>query len=532
MGPVGTVIAADAPKGEDKGKDKKGGKGKNEGEEGPAQAGPPLLSICSSLQLQERQGQNGAGGSVTAAMTGTTVLWRDATALALGLLLFGRGIEVSLTWASVGSGGARDAAVPDNGSAATASGTMAVVAAVFDPRGTDPLTLAPTFITLKDLRRVNEVRMRISAKLSSSDLGYGAAQMGAGGVIGGNTSGANSTAGIQAELLDILGIGQGAGRADADIVAAGARGRFNVIVTDFGGPVKGLPVLAQPLPLPTVKATGARGGAIDARRGRGGKAVRAPVAPPAAPVISMEETVECFLLSPLRTIDGDCTGLGSNGAPSASRMGAESAGRPRPSGTAPPGAPTVVRNYSQNGPTSSNGVLSDFWGSGGDGSGHTGAGLRVTSGGQGQRQVRPTHEFYDDESDDTAELAGMRSGNGGRGGGGAGRGGGRGGQSGRGGRGGKSGGEGGRDKGKREGGGGGRGGKKSGVEKAIAQNQISSRSSREAQASEILEARRKAEVDQQKKREQDLMKNSFAVKQAQMEKEAMARAKGTAPKGK
>ena len=47
------------------------------------------MSVCASLSLQERAG----GGGVTAVMSGATVLWREPTALALALLLVGRGVE-------------------------------------------------------------------------------------------------------------------------------------------------------------------------------------------------------------------------------------------------------------------------------------------------------------------------------------------------------------------------------------------------------------------------------------------------------
>ena len=62
-------------------------------------------------------------------MGGPTVLWRDASALALSLLLWGRGIEALLCWQG-GNGGAAAPAV--------------VVEVVFDPRGPAPLRVGLT----------------------------------------------------------------------------------------------------------------------------------------------------------------------------------------------------------------------------------------------------------------------------------------------------------------------------------------------------------------------------------------------------
>lgn len=130
----------------------------------------PLLAVSSALQLQERAGGGGGGGegarggggssNVTAVMTGSTVLWRDASTLALALLIVGRGIEVLLEW--------RGGNVP--------GGPPAVVVGVkFAPRSASPLHLAPTLISAADLVEVNAVRSALSAQLGAARLGLGSA---------------------------------------------------------------------------------------------------------------------------------------------------------------------------------------------------------------------------------------------------------------------------------------------------------------------------------------------------------------------
>lgn len=568
MGAPGTAVASEPEDMSGKG-GKKGGKGGRERdrEEATAQAGAsvPLLSVCSSLQLQEKQ-----GAGVNAAMTGATVLWRDCTALALGLLLFGRGIEVQLTWTHMPAGmAAKGASKGDDGSIQAAAADAVVIGVVFDPNGTDKLALYPTFITLADLRRVNDIRMRISARLACTDLGFGVAQLGPGGQLGGSNSGVNSSSSIQAEIQAVLGLSTapsalagapssstGGGKPSAEQVAhfaAGVRHTWTVTVTDFDATIIRAPVLSHPLPAPQpITAHGGRrtgGGPVDARRGGKERAVVPQ------PVQKLEEQADAFLLSPLRASDGDCTSLGASGPVRAPTQHAhtmpsqgthtfypdakvqETKGRGKQgAGQAEPA--TVTRRYTPGqGVPAADAARAHANGCKVDSS------VRITVGAGGERRIQvadddeeDSDEYYsdeDDESDDTERLAGGGGGRGGRGG--------RGGASGRGGRGdsrgGGRGGAAGRagdrgDKPKREGGGrgGGRGGKKtsSGVEKAIALNKVASKASREAQASEILEARRKAEEDAKKRRDHDLMHNSFAARQAKMEKEAAAKAKAAA----
>jgi uncharacterized membrane protein YgcG len=90
-------------------------------------------------------------------MSGATLLWRDASTLALALLLWGRGFDALLEWQG-GNGGH--------------SGPPAIVtAATFDPRGARPLRLAPTRISLADLSEVNALRAELSAQLGTPRLG-------------------------------------------------------------------------------------------------------------------------------------------------------------------------------------------------------------------------------------------------------------------------------------------------------------------------------------------------------------------------
>lgn len=60
-------------------------------------------------------------------MGGPTLLWRDSSAVALALLLWGRGIEALLRWQG-GNGG---------GAAAVVTGV------IIDPRGPSPLEVGP-----------------------------------------------------------------------------------------------------------------------------------------------------------------------------------------------------------------------------------------------------------------------------------------------------------------------------------------------------------------------------------------------------
>ena len=248
-------------------------------------SGPyPVLAIASSLQLMERGGGDGGRPSVTASMGGTTLLWRDATTCAAALLLWGRGIEVSLGW---GGGGVE----------AGPGGCRSVHRAVFDPLGPNPLNLSPIYLSLPSLQRLQSLRERISRLLAG----------GSGFITD------NSSASLACEVEEAVGLIPGRGL----LLEEELRGReyslsspplslVNIIVRDFGVAVTArLPPPQQLSPVTPVSST--------ARVGR--KRVTAGVGAPETRAESEMGSAGEFddstsLLPPLRTEAGDALLLG------------------------------------------------------------------------------------------------------------------------------------------------------------------------------------------------------------------------------
>ena len=107
-----------------------------------------LLAVVPSVSMMKNP-----QGKVTASLNSPTLLWRDAEAQALSLLLFSRGVEANLTWCGTG--------VP---------GSWVVSRIDFDPSGPTPLTLEPLRITLRTLRELTALRAHVSTSLATPRL--------------------------------------------------------------------------------------------------------------------------------------------------------------------------------------------------------------------------------------------------------------------------------------------------------------------------------------------------------------------------
>lgn len=168
----------------------------------------PLLAVCSSLQLQESVTMGGGRSahphrSVTAVMSGCTLLWREPTTLALSLLLFGRGVEASLVWQ-------RYQPTTSSYTGIVPKESSYITAVVFDPSSTSSsVPLSPTRISIGMVREVNAIRRQIS-KVLGGNGGHGQ-QRGSHGASSSFRPGAVNIRGAAA--LSAAGMGGGAGGA-------------------------------------------------------------------------------------------------------------------------------------------------------------------------------------------------------------------------------------------------------------------------------------------------------------------------------
>lgn len=110
-----------------------------------------LLAVVPSVVLTKSVESSGKA-SVRADIIAPSLLWRDAEAQALSLLLFSRGVEAQLQWVR------------------TDDKSFVVCSVKIDPFGDMPVTLEPTRITLPLLRELASLRAMISATMGDTEL--------------------------------------------------------------------------------------------------------------------------------------------------------------------------------------------------------------------------------------------------------------------------------------------------------------------------------------------------------------------------